>query len=102
MKCFTCTFWLENTWDHTNTGKCMLPLYTRLDLRPDERVSRCQTCGPLDWCWMYLPMRDKEKLADEPSTWLRIRARKVQTNGGRVGPDSEGWEPGTSLQDSRS
>jgi len=95
MKCGTCAFWEEYH------QQCMLPLYTRLDLKPEERVSRCLTCGPLDWCWMFIPSRDGGQLNDEPSNWLRIRARRVQTNGGRVGPDSEGWEPGTCLQDRR-
>jgi len=95
MKCKTCTFWEEYH------QRCMLPLYTRLDLSPGERVTRCLTCGPLDWCWMFIPSRDGGQLSDEPSMWLRIRARKVQTNGGRVGPDSEGWEPGTCLEDRR-
>jgi len=95
MKCGTCAFWEENH------QRCMLPLFTRLDLPPEERVSRCLKAGPLDWCWMYIPSRNGFKLSDEPSTWLRIRARRVQTNGGRVGPDSEGWDPGTCLQDRR-
>jgi len=98
MKCLTCVFWEEKR----NARRCMLPLYTRLDLPPEERVKRCQPCGPLDWCWMFIPSRDYDELKDEPSRWLRIRARNVQTNGGRVGPDSEGWEPGTCLQDDRS
>jgi len=96
MKCGTCSFWEEYN------QQCMLPLYTRLDLRPEERVSRCQTCGPLDWCWLFMPSREYSKLKDAPATWLRIWATQVQTSVGRVGPDGEGWEPGTCLQDLRS
>jgi len=99
MKCCSCTFWMDNDRNPKSTGKCMLPLYTRLDLKPSERVARCQPCGPLDWCWMYLPARCGSTLTDEPSPWMRIRAKNVQEIGGRVGPDSEGWEQGTCLKD---